>query len=341
MFQSIGRRGNYANAGRVAADDLVRSFAAARRNSTDFGAIARGAATIRSNEKVQAIKRSEEVLKSGIAAASRVNTEKQKIAINETTSKSKRKAGALAAAGQLFGNAGQFMGEKRTKREVGSEDSYYDGRIKSLNDKAADYRGQAEAVDLTGGFTPMETPDLSTLTNTSKTSDTTKPTGTTTATSAVSTQSSSNDSLGSTASSTSGNLDYSSVVGLAKQAGAKYPQLVAAQWALESGWGKSPSGKNNYFGIKATGNEAGTSKQTWEVYGGKEVTETARFKDYDTPLAGVQDLVSKWHSDYKGYTGVNNAPDAYSAADMLRSQGYATDPAYAAKLKKIMKDQGY
>ena len=174
MFQSIGRRGNYANAGRVAADDLVRSFAAARRNSTDFGAIARGAAAIVSNEKVQATKRSEEALKSGIAAASRVNTEKQKIAINETTRKSKRKAGALAAAGQLFGNAGQFMGEKRTKREVGSEDAMYDSQIEKAKAKAASLKTQAAEVDLTGGFTPMEAPDFSTLYKPTSTSDNTK-----------------------------------------------------------------------------------------------------------------------------------------------------------------------
>ena len=39
--------------------------------------------------------------------------------------------------------------------------------------------------------------------------------------------------------------------------GAAHPQLVAAQWALESGWGKTPSGKNNYFGIKAGSGESG------------------------------------------------------------------------------------
>ena len=37
-----------------------------------------------------------------------------------------------------------------------------------------------------------------------------------------------------------------------KKAGAKYPEkLVAAQWALESGWGEHNSGHNNFFGIKA------------------------------------------------------------------------------------------
>ena len=179
MFQSIGRRGNYANAGRVAADDLVRSFAAARRNSTDFGKIAEGAAAIRSNEKVAAIRRGTEVMKAGINAASDVKSAEQKIKINETVRSGKRKAGALAAAGQMIGNAGQYFGEKRTKREVGSEDSMHDAQITKATTKAAELRSQAEEVDLTGGFTPMKVPHLSTLTNTSKTSDTTKPTGTT------------------------------------------------------------------------------------------------------------------------------------------------------------------
>ena len=177
MFQSIGRRGNYANAGRVAADDLVRSFAAARRNSTDFGKIAQSAETIRSNEKVAAIKRGSEVLKAGISAASRVNSEKQQIKINDTIKQGKRKAGALAAAGQMLGNAGQYFGEKRTKRTVGAEDSYYDGRIATLKGKAADYREQAEAIDLTGNFPTIEIPDSSTS-STSSTSSNSSTSGT-------------------------------------------------------------------------------------------------------------------------------------------------------------------
>jgi flagellum-specific peptidoglycan hydrolase FlgJ len=39
----------------------------------------------------------------------------------------------------------------------------------------------------------------------------------------------------------------------AKRVGAKFPELVAAQWALESGFGKSVSGKHNYFGLKGIG----------------------------------------------------------------------------------------
>ena len=139
----------------------------------------------------------------------------------------------------------------------------------------------------------------------------------------------------------SANPTFKSIVAMAQKSGAAHPQLVAAQWALESGWGKTPSGKNNYFGIKAGAGESGTSKQTWEVYGGKEVTTDARFKNFDTPQAGVDELVGRWHKDYKGYSGVNRGGTAAEAADLLVQEGYATDPNYAAKLKKIMVDQGY
>jgi flagellum-specific peptidoglycan hydrolase FlgJ len=136
-------------------------------------------------------------------------------------------------------------------------------------------------------------------------------------------------------------LSMDSIYKMAQKSGAKFPELVAAQWALESGYGSSPSGKNNYFGIKATSSEAGTSKNTWEVYDGKKVNTSARFKDFESPQASVDDLVSKWHKDYKNYKGVNNASDAVTAAQMLVSEKYATDPAYAQKLVRIMKENDY
>ena len=142
-----------------------------------------------------------------------------------------------------------------------------------------------------------------------------------------------------TASGSSPTMD--SIFNMAKKSGAKFPGLVAAQYALESGYGKTPSGKNNFFGIKAAAGEAGTSKNTWEVYDGKEVNTSARFKDFETPQAGVDHLVDQWHKDYKGYKGVNKAADAAAAAEMLRSEGYATDPAYSQKLIRIMKENGY
>lgn len=128
---------------------------------------------------------------------------------------------------------------------------------------------------------------------------------------------------------------WQGVVSLARKTGAKYPELVAAQWALESAWGKATSGKNNFFGIKGKG----TKRQTKEVVNGKEITVTAEFQDFPDLGACVSWLVDRWYKDYEGYKGVNNAPDREAAARDLVKQGYATDPAYADKLIKLMREK--
>jgi hypothetical protein len=120
----------------------------------------------------------------------------------------------------------------------------------------------------------------------------------------------------------------------AQHAGAKYPQCVAAQWALESGFGQHTSGKNNFFGIKGKG----TSCQTWEDYGQGAVTVQAEFMDFDTIQACINYLVDRWYKDYKGYKGVNRANSADECARLLKAEGYATDPVYADKLIRLMKD---
>jgi hypothetical protein len=131
---------------------------------------------------------------------------------------------------------------------------------------------------------------------------------------------------------------WSEMQGLAKNSGAKYPELVAAQWALESGWGKATSGKNNFFGLKGKG----TQHVTKEFVNGKEITITAEFQDFDTPQQCVQYLVDRWYKDFvvrlgmKAYKGINNAPNRDAAARELVRQGYATDPEYAEKLIRLM-----
>lgn len=144
MFNSIGRSSNFAQAGKSAADDMVRSFAAARRNSPDYGKLAETAATIRSKEKQAAIKAKAAVTKTGIQAAGEVKAYKTKVKAEGELKQAKRKAGALATAGTMFSTAGSYAGEKRTKREVGSEDSWYDEQIQTQRDKAAELRKQAE-----------------------------------------------------------------------------------------------------------------------------------------------------------------------------------------------------
>jgi flagellum-specific peptidoglycan hydrolase FlgJ len=120
----------------------------------------------------------------------------------------------------------------------------------------------------------------------------------------------------------------------AARAGAKFPEVVAAQWALESARGTILSGKNNFFGIKG----AGTVKTTWEDYGNGAVIIQAAFKDFATPYDCVDHLVTQWYKDYKGYKGVNRARTREECARLLKAEGYATDPVYSQKLIKIMND---
>jgi hypothetical protein len=128
---------------------------------------------------------------------------------------------------------------------------------------------------------------------------------------------------------------WAGVTSAAKAAGALYPDLVAAQWALESGWGKHTSGKNNYFGIKGSG----TTKLTQEVKEGKVDAVDAEFQDFASLYDCVVYLVERWYKDWKQYKGVNNAASREAGAHQLVKEGYATDPEYAKKLIALMQKE--
>ena len=115
--------------------------------------------------------------------------------------------------------------------------------------------------------------------------------------------------------------------------GAKFPDLVAAQCCLESGFGKHFSGKNNILGLKGSGSNVATQ----EFYDGQWVTIKAGFIDFPSIDACIDYLVTRWYKDWRRFKGVNNAPNRYAAARMLKDQGYATDPDYPIKLSKLMK----
>ena len=144
QFKGIGRSSNFAKAGKSAADETVRAFAAARRNSTDFGKLTQKATNIRSAEKKAAIKAGAQVTQAGIEAQGYVKKNEIIQKGEAARDKGKRKAGALAAGGKLIASAGAYVGEKRTKREVGSEDSYFDTRIAANKKSADDLRAQAK-----------------------------------------------------------------------------------------------------------------------------------------------------------------------------------------------------
>lgn len=125
---------------------------------------------------------------------------------------------------------------------------------------------------------------------------------------------------------------WEGVVEAARVAGAKFPELVAAQWALESGYGKLVSGRNNFFGLKGTG----SATTTQEFINNQWITITDSFLDFPDLLSCVIYLVDHWYKDYKQYKGCNNATTREDAAKWLVKEKYATDPNYAGKLIALM-----
>lgn len=127
---------------------------------------------------------------------------------------------------------------------------------------------------------------------------------------------------------------WKGVITAASKAGAKFPQVVAAQWALESGYGKHASGKNNFFGLKGEGSE----RETKEFINGQWVTIKAGFIDFPDLQTCVTYLVDRWYRDYQRFKGVNRASSAEECARLLVVEKYATDPAYADKLIRILRE---
>lgn len=127
---------------------------------------------------------------------------------------------------------------------------------------------------------------------------------------------------------------WDGVTQAAKAAGAKFPELVAAQWALESAWGKHTAARHNYFGLKGSGSTASTQ----EFVNGQWITIDASFIDFPDLDTCVSYLVERWYKDFKYYRGCNNASTRDDAAKWLVRERYATDPAYAEKLITLMNE---
>ena len=128
---------------------------------------------------------------------------------------------------------------------------------------------------------------------------------------------------------------WDGVLAAAKTAGSKWPECVAAQWALESGWGQHTSGKNNYFGLKGSGSTVSTQ----EFINGQWVTIKAGFIDFPDLQTCVCYLVDRWYKDFGRFKGVNRAASRNECARLLVKENYATDPDYATKLIQIMDRQ--
>jgi len=110
-------------------------------------------------------------------------------------------------------------------------------------------------------------------------------------------------------------------------------QVIFAQSALETGWGRSAP-QNNYFGIKG----AGGSQQTREYINGRWVTINDSFRGYGSmadSVDGYVDFINNPNS--RRWTAARNAGSPEEAARAIAAGGYATDPNYASKLMSIIR----
>lgn len=132
---------------------------------------------------------------------------------------------------------------------------------------------------------------------------------------------------------------FAKVYKLIEAEGAKFPEVVAFQWALETGWGKQASGKNNVFGVKALPGQKGTVRTTKEDFGKGNETYKDKFLDYDTEEDSVRDRLNR--PKWKKAEESTDTPEDYIDYITFINK-YATDKQYDIILKGMLKDRaGY
>jgi flagellar protein FlgJ len=122
------------------------------------------------------------------------------------------------------------------------------------------------------------------------------------------------------------------------------PAVMVAQAALETGWGKHIISKsdggssNNLFNIKSDKSWEGdkASKVTLEFEQGTAVKKQASFRAYDSIKDSVNDFVDFLTQNPRYEEALKNTAKPNEFLDSLQKAGYATDPNYASKIKKVL-----
>ena len=141
--------------------------------------------------------------------------------------------------------------------------------------------------------------------------------------------------------------DFYSIVEKARAMGIPHPEVIAAQWAVESDWGGKPTGKNNYFGIKAGNGDPnndvpGTVSWTHEVVNGKPQRVQQKFADYETMDDAIRARGAFTATPGGRYeqAGYHTAQSPAQAIQALQKAGYATSPSYNKLLIDSMRGMG-
>ena len=122
------------------------------------------------------------------------------------------------------------------------------------------------------------------------------------------------------------------------------PEALLAQAALETGWGRhvmpGSDGQPSYnlFGIKADRGWDGqlVNMSTVEYKGGVAMKTRAAFRAYGSYTESFADYVEFLKANPRYQKALAAARDPEAFVEELQRAGYATDPAYAAKLKRIL-----
>lgn len=122
------------------------------------------------------------------------------------------------------------------------------------------------------------------------------------------------------------------------------PLFLAAQAALETGWGKyvvrdhGGQSTHNLFNIKADRSWQGEKAEvsTLEYRGGIPMREQAQFRKYHDIGESFADYVRFLQNNPRYQDALAVAQDERQFAVGLQNAGYATDPAYADKILTIV-----
>ena len=123
-------------------------------------------------------------------------------------------------------------------------------------------------------------------------------------------------------------------------------KFMLGQAALESGWGKREiknadgTTSHNLFGIKAGPSWTGktTTAVTTEYVNGTPVTKREKFRAYDSYADSFKDYAKVIANNPRYEKVMASGGDAATFAQGLQKAGYATDPHYATKLTRIIKN---
>jgi flagellar protein FlgJ len=121
-------------------------------------------------------------------------------------------------------------------------------------------------------------------------------------------------------------------------------RFMVGQAALESGWGRheirAADGSQTYniFGVKAGRSWTGpvVEKTTTEYVNGEPQKVTAKFRVYSSYAESFKDYASLLMGNRRYAAVIGQGQDAEGFARGLQQAGYATDPAYADKLTRII-----